>query len=123
MDTKRRVRPHKGVKASANSDVMYFFTSAQDGDPLQDDVRLCLGDDLKKAQDHSQRQVASCSRGELLYTKQRVAYQRFAYQRFEQVVRDSGGCDDDGGMRMVVRGGGDGWRGDRSDEVMVTMMV
>ncbi|GJW30386.1 hypothetical protein Tco_0047261 [Tanacetum coccineum] len=46
-------RPHKGVKASANSDVMYFFTSAQDGDPLQDDVRLCLGDDLKKAQDHT----------------------------------------------------------------------
>ncbi|GKD61915.1 hypothetical protein Tco_1299424 [Tanacetum coccineum] len=24
---------------------------------LQDDVRLCLGDDLKKAQDHSQRQA------------------------------------------------------------------
>ncbi|GKA91140.1 hypothetical protein Tco_0813010 [Tanacetum coccineum] len=47
-------RPHKGVKASANSDVMYFFTSAQDGDPLQDDVRLCLGDDLKKAQDHNE---------------------------------------------------------------------
>ncbi|GKC91118.1 hypothetical protein Tco_1151767, partial [Tanacetum coccineum] len=45
------------VKASANSDVVYFFTSAQDGDPLQDDVRLCLGDDLKKAQDHNQRQV------------------------------------------------------------------
>ncbi|GJY74546.1 hypothetical protein Tco_0478977, partial [Tanacetum coccineum] len=45
------------VKASANSDVMYFFTSAQDGDPSQDDVRLCLGDDLKKAQDHSQRQA------------------------------------------------------------------
>ncbi|GJX44603.1 hypothetical protein Tco_0261279 [Tanacetum coccineum] len=36
--------PHKGVKASANSDVMCFFTSAQDGDPSQDDVRLCLGD-------------------------------------------------------------------------------
>ncbi|GJR98546.1 hypothetical protein Tco_0270720 [Tanacetum coccineum] len=50
-------RPHKGVKASANSDIMYFFTSAQDGDPLQDDVRLCLDDDLKKAQDHSQGQV------------------------------------------------------------------
>ncbi|GKG40216.1 hypothetical protein Tco_0466993, partial [Tanacetum coccineum] len=33
------------------------FTSAQDGDPSQDDVRLCLGDDLKKAQDHSQRQA------------------------------------------------------------------
>ncbi|GKA71855.1 hypothetical protein Tco_0778071 [Tanacetum coccineum] len=40
------------VKASANSDVMYFVTSAQDGYPSQDDVRLCLGDDLKKAQDH-----------------------------------------------------------------------
>ncbi|GJW72549.1 hypothetical protein Tco_0129466 [Tanacetum coccineum] len=52
-------QPHKGVKASANSDVMYSFTSAQDGDPLQDDVRLCLGDDLKKAQDHSQRQAVS----------------------------------------------------------------
>ncbi|GKC44461.1 hypothetical protein Tco_1062183, partial [Tanacetum coccineum] len=43
------------VKASANSDVKYSFTSAQDGEPLQDDVRLCLGNDLKKAQDHSQR--------------------------------------------------------------------
>ncbi|GJT24563.1 hypothetical protein Tco_0894500 [Tanacetum coccineum] len=50
-------QPHKGVKASANSDVMYSFTSAQDGNPLQDDVRLCLGDDLKKAQDHCQRQA------------------------------------------------------------------
>ncbi|GJX87264.1 hypothetical protein Tco_0339278 [Tanacetum coccineum] len=46
-------RSHKGVKASANSDIIFFFTSAQDGEPLQDDVRLCLGDDLKKAQDHS----------------------------------------------------------------------
>ncbi|GKB21842.1 zinc finger, CCHC-type containing protein, partial [Tanacetum coccineum] len=46
-------RPHKGVKASANSDVMYFFTSAQDGNPVQDDVRLYLSDDLKKAQDHN----------------------------------------------------------------------
>ncbi|GKC47113.1 hypothetical protein Tco_1064835 [Tanacetum coccineum] len=51
-----KTTPHKGVKASANSDVMYSFTSAQDGDPLQDDVRLWLGDDLKKAKDHSQRQ-------------------------------------------------------------------
>ncbi|GKC91655.1 retrovirus-related pol polyprotein from transposon TNT 1-94 [Tanacetum coccineum] len=33
-------RPHKGVKASANSDIMYFFTSAQDGDPLQDDMDI-----------------------------------------------------------------------------------
>ncbi|GJR10934.1 putative reverse transcriptase domain-containing protein [Tanacetum coccineum] len=55
-------QPHKGVKASANSDVMYFFTSAQDGDPSQDDVRLCLGDDLKKAQDHSQRQAIAMSK-------------------------------------------------------------
>ncbi|GJU84783.1 hypothetical protein Tco_1292329 [Tanacetum coccineum] len=55
-------QPHKGVKASANSDVKYSFTSAQDGEPLQDDVRLCLGNDLKKAQDHSQRQVASLDR-------------------------------------------------------------
>ncbi|GJV02931.1 hypothetical protein Tco_1336500 [Tanacetum coccineum] len=45
------------VKASANSDVMYSFTSAQDGNPLQDDVRLCLGDDLKKAQDHKTSQI------------------------------------------------------------------
>ncbi|GKA64372.1 putative reverse transcriptase, RNA-dependent DNA polymerase, LTR copia-type gag-polypeptide [Tanacetum coccineum] len=45
------------VKASANSDVKYFFTSAQVGDPSQDDVRLCLDDDLKKAQDHSQSQA------------------------------------------------------------------
>ncbi|GJS17686.1 hypothetical protein Tco_0412158 [Tanacetum coccineum] len=51
-------RPYKGVKASANSDVMYLFTSAQDCDPSQDDVRLCLGDDLKKAQDHNQRQAS-----------------------------------------------------------------
>ncbi|GJR41875.1 hypothetical protein Tco_1309978 [Tanacetum coccineum] len=35
-------------------------------------------------------QVASCSRSELLYTKQRVAYQRFAYQRFEQRMVASG---------------------------------
>ncbi|GJU58564.1 hypothetical protein Tco_1236330 [Tanacetum coccineum] len=27
-------RPHKGVKASANSDVKYSFTSAQDGESL-----------------------------------------------------------------------------------------
>ncbi|GJX87400.1 hypothetical protein Tco_0339414 [Tanacetum coccineum] len=50
-------QPHKGVKASANSDVKYSFTSAQDGESLQDNVRLCLGNDLKKAQDHGQRQV------------------------------------------------------------------
>ncbi|GJU15387.1 hypothetical protein Tco_1143353, partial [Tanacetum coccineum] len=59
-------QPHKGVKASANSDVKYSFTSAQDGEPLQDDVRLCLGNDLKKAQDHSQRHVVTSLRGRLL---------------------------------------------------------
>ncbi|GKB45369.1 hypothetical protein Tco_0896122 [Tanacetum coccineum] len=31
------------VKASANSDIVYFFTSAQDGDPLQDDDGPCGG--------------------------------------------------------------------------------
>ncbi|GJV93432.1 hypothetical protein Tco_1541245 [Tanacetum coccineum] len=36
-------RPHKGVKASANSDIVYFFTSAQDGDPLQDDGTVDFG--------------------------------------------------------------------------------
>ncbi|GJV52382.1 hypothetical protein Tco_1448123 [Tanacetum coccineum] len=35
-------RPHKGVKASANSDIVYFHTSAQDGDPLQDDLNRNL---------------------------------------------------------------------------------
>ncbi|GJY69115.1 hypothetical protein Tco_0472097, partial [Tanacetum coccineum] len=50
-------RSHKGVKASANSDIVYFFTSAQDGNTLQDDERLDLSDDLMKAQVHNQRQV------------------------------------------------------------------
>ncbi|GKA68157.1 retrotransposon protein, putative, ty1-copia subclass [Tanacetum coccineum] len=49
-------RSHKGVKASANSDIVYFFTSAQDGNTLQDDERLDLADDLMKAQVHNQRQ-------------------------------------------------------------------
>ncbi|GJW29574.1 hypothetical protein Tco_0046449, partial [Tanacetum coccineum] len=50
-------RSHKGLKASANSDIVYFFTSAQDGNTLQDDERLDLADDLMKAQVHNQRQV------------------------------------------------------------------
>ncbi|GJZ17528.1 retrovirus-related pol polyprotein from transposon TNT 1-94 [Tanacetum coccineum] len=50
-------RSHKGVKASANSDIVYFFTSAQDGNTLQDDERLDLVDDLMKSQVHNQRQV------------------------------------------------------------------
>ncbi|GJW81040.1 hypothetical protein Tco_0145015 [Tanacetum coccineum] len=47
------------LRRGVTLDVHVLFTSAQDGDPLQDDVRLCLGDDLKKAQDHSQRQAKS----------------------------------------------------------------
>ncbi|GJX35734.1 hypothetical protein Tco_0247291 [Tanacetum coccineum] len=47
------------VKASANSDIVYFFTSAQDGNTLQDDERLDLADDLMKAQVHNQRQSDS----------------------------------------------------------------
>ncbi|GJU09072.1 zinc finger MYM-type protein 1-like protein [Tanacetum coccineum] len=48
------VQSHKGVKASANSDIIFFFTSAQDGNRLLDDERLSLADDLKKAHDHNQ---------------------------------------------------------------------
>ncbi|GJZ67041.1 hypothetical protein Tco_0630281 [Tanacetum coccineum] len=55
-------RSHKGVKASANYDIVYFFTSAQDGNTLQDDERLDLADDLMKAQVHNQRQILD-SRG------------------------------------------------------------
>ncbi|GJT39597.1 retrovirus-related pol polyprotein from transposon TNT 1-94 [Tanacetum coccineum] len=47
-------RSHKGVKASANSDIIFFFTSAQDGNKLLDDERLSLADDLKKAHDQNQ---------------------------------------------------------------------
>ncbi|GKD05364.1 hypothetical protein Tco_1180338 [Tanacetum coccineum] len=42
------------VKASANSDIIFFFTSAQDGNRLLDDERLSLADDLKKAHDQNQ---------------------------------------------------------------------
>ncbi|GJX38157.1 hypothetical protein Tco_0251460 [Tanacetum coccineum] len=44
----------QSVKASANSDIIFFFTSAQDGNRLLDDERLSLADDLKKAHDHNQ---------------------------------------------------------------------
>ncbi|GJU09152.1 hypothetical protein Tco_1125582 [Tanacetum coccineum] len=47
-------RSHKGVKASANSDNIFFFTSAQDGNKLLDDERLSLADDLKNAHDQNQ---------------------------------------------------------------------
>ncbi|GJY97953.1 hypothetical protein Tco_0514863, partial [Tanacetum coccineum] len=42
------------VKASTNSDIIFFFTSAQDGNKLLDDERLSLADDLKKAHDQNQ---------------------------------------------------------------------
>ncbi|GKC63669.1 hypothetical protein Tco_1096267, partial [Tanacetum coccineum] len=45
---------HKGVKASANSVIIFFNTSAQDGNKLLDDKRLSLADDLKKAHDQNQ---------------------------------------------------------------------
>ncbi|GJY70350.1 hypothetical protein Tco_0474053 [Tanacetum coccineum] len=48
------MKDHKGVKASANSDIIFFFTSAQDGNKLLDDERLSLADDLKKAHDQNQ---------------------------------------------------------------------
>ncbi|GJU78200.1 hypothetical protein Tco_1275270 [Tanacetum coccineum] len=47
-------RSHKGVKASANSDIIFFFTITQDGNKLLDDERLTLVDDLKKAHDQNQ---------------------------------------------------------------------
>ncbi|GKA78673.1 hypothetical protein Tco_0785210, partial [Tanacetum coccineum] len=73
-------QPHKGVKASANSDVMYFFTSAQDGDPSQDDVRLCLGDDLKKAQDHF------ISHMRILSVTSLKTYERYGYTYLREIV-------------------------------------
>ncbi|GKB01773.1 hypothetical protein Tco_0829817 [Tanacetum coccineum] len=42
------------VKAFANSDIIFFFTSAQDGNKSLDDERLSLADDLKKAHDQNQ---------------------------------------------------------------------
>ncbi|GKA84553.1 hypothetical protein Tco_0806148 [Tanacetum coccineum] len=45
-------RSHKGVKASANSEIINFFTSAQDGDALQDDIAPSL---LGLVQDHHRK--------------------------------------------------------------------
>ncbi|GJR86329.1 reverse transcriptase [Tanacetum coccineum] len=79
-------RPHKGVKASANSDVMYFFTSAQDGDPLQDDVRLCLGDDLKKAQDHTSSLNPKGPSPEAISQFRPVSLCKFVYRVISRVM-------------------------------------
>ncbi|GKB72496.1 retrovirus-related pol polyprotein from transposon TNT 1-94, partial [Tanacetum coccineum] len=77
----------------------------------------CLGGELLKRRVVTKQrvayqrfeQVASCSRSELLYTKQRVAYQRFAYQRFEQKSINEGpfsyGTVSDGYLREELRGG------------------
>ncbi|GJT50822.1 hypothetical protein Tco_0480934 [Tanacetum coccineum] len=51
-------QPHKGVKASQTSDVLYQSPSATDGDSLQEEVKIIVWNDLKKAQDHSQRQAS-----------------------------------------------------------------
>ncbi|GJY13556.1 ribonuclease H-like domain-containing protein [Tanacetum coccineum] len=54
--------------------------NAQRCDPSQDDVRLCLGDDLKKAQDHSQRQAISprVVAGEIERYKARLVAKEFS---------------------------------------------
>ncbi|GJW12911.1 hypothetical protein Tco_1578738 [Tanacetum coccineum] len=50
-------RPHKVSKLPQTLNVHVYLHKCNKRRPLQDDVRLCLGDDLKKAQDHSQRQA------------------------------------------------------------------
>ncbi|GJR64845.1 hypothetical protein Tco_0010910 [Tanacetum coccineum] len=49
--------PHKGSKLSAHSDVMDSFSVHKMAIQLPMRLDKCLGDDLKKAQDHSQRQA------------------------------------------------------------------
>ncbi|GJX26470.1 hypothetical protein Tco_0232766 [Tanacetum coccineum] len=41
----------------ARANIKQALSSTQDGNRLQDDKRLCLADDLKKSQNHNQRQV------------------------------------------------------------------
>ncbi|GJR84804.1 DNA-binding WRKY transcription factor [Tanacetum coccineum] len=55
------------VKASANSDIIFFFTSAQDGNKLLDDERLSLADDLKKAHDQNQNKTECSVLVDVLY--------------------------------------------------------
>ncbi|GJV34544.1 hypothetical protein Tco_1394944 [Tanacetum coccineum] len=86
-------RPHKGVKASANSDIVYFHTSAQDGDPLQDDVRLCLGDDLKKAQDHNQRQYGD-EHLDTIYTVENLVSIPSEFEEISDDTCDVPECDE-----------------------------
>ncbi|GJT76182.1 hypothetical protein Tco_1042907 [Tanacetum coccineum] len=57
IKTKAHLGYLKDGDRDGNSQFLSGQVNAQDGDPLQDDVRLCLDDDLKKAQDHSQRQA------------------------------------------------------------------
>ncbi|GJS26427.1 hypothetical protein Tco_0487047 [Tanacetum coccineum] len=57
IKTKAHLGYLKDGDRDGNSQFLSGQVNAQDGDPSQDDVRLCLDDDLKKAQDHSQRQA------------------------------------------------------------------
>ncbi|GJY81077.1 putative RNA-directed DNA polymerase, partial [Tanacetum coccineum] len=78
----RNRKPNKGnlkmemeMEIPSSGDV-----NAQRCDPSQDDVRLCLGDDLKKAQDHSQRQAISprVVAGEIERYKSRLVAKEFS---------------------------------------------
>ncbi|GJZ45625.1 hypothetical protein Tco_0593221 [Tanacetum coccineum] len=51
------LRPHKGVKASANTESC-IHSLVHKAIHYKIDVRSCLGNDLKKAQDHCQRQTS-----------------------------------------------------------------
>ncbi|GJX18552.1 retrovirus-related pol polyprotein from transposon TNT 1-94 [Tanacetum coccineum] len=62
-------RSHKGVKASANSDIVYFFTSAQDGDPLQDDEEAVILREIVE-QEKSQNPLNTSLDYACKYTKQ-----------------------------------------------------
>ncbi|GKF02287.1 hypothetical protein Tco_0029210 [Tanacetum coccineum] len=72
----------KGVKASANSDIIFFFTSAQDGNKLQDDERLSLAGDLKKAHDQNQNKSKNKKdeRGIVIKNKARLVAQGYTQE-------------------------------------------
>ncbi|GJT97820.1 hypothetical protein Tco_1093338 [Tanacetum coccineum] len=56
-DDKRRSEDFIEDHLKMEMEIGEYPVSLTNGGSLQDDVRLCLGDDLKKAQDHNQRQV------------------------------------------------------------------
>ncbi|GJT05190.1 hypothetical protein Tco_0839652 [Tanacetum coccineum] len=63
-------RPHKGVKASANSDVKYSFTSAQDGEPLQDDNTMAEQNVPAQAQQMSRLAFSASASVPAVYIQQ-----------------------------------------------------